>query len=213
MKTETVFIFLNSKVTADGDCSHKIKRCWLLGRKNMTNLDSILKSRDITLPKKVHLVKAFVSSSHVWMWELDHKEGWAPKNLCFWTVVLEKTIGSSLDCKEITPVNPKGNKFWIFIGRTEAETELPVLWPTDVKSWLIGKGPDAGKNWRQEEKGTTEGEMVEWHHWLNGHKFEQVLEMLKDRDAGVLQSIRSQRVQHDCEGTNSSKEFRIVILV
>ena len=109
------------------------------------------------------------------MWELDHKEGWAPKNWCFWTVVLEKTLESPLDCKEIQPVNPKGNQSWIFIGRTDAEAEAPILWPPDVKSWLIWKDPDDEKDWRQEEKGTTEDEIVGWHHQLNGHEFEQAL--------------------------------------
>ena len=145
----------------------------LLGRKVMTNLDSILKSRDITLPTKVHLVKSYgFSSSHVWMWELDCEEGWAPKNWCFWAVVLEKTLESPLACK-IKPVHPKGNQSWIFIGRTDAET--PKLWPPYAKNWLIGKDPDAGKDWRREGKGTTEDEMVGWHHWLNGHEFEQAL--------------------------------------
>ena len=106
------------------------------------------------------------------MWELDHKEGWAPKNWCFWTVVLENTLESPLDCKEIKP-NPEGNQSWIFIGRTDAEA--PILWPPDVKTWFIGKDPDAGKDWRQEKKGTTEDEMVGWHHQLNGHEFEQAL--------------------------------------
>ena len=110
------------------------------------------------------------------MWELDHKESWAPKNWCFWTVVLEKTLESPLDCKEIQPVNPKRNQSWIFIGRTDVEAETPILWPRDVKNWLTGKDPDAGKDWRQEEKGMTEDEMVRCHHWLNGHKFEQTLE-------------------------------------
>ena len=113
------------------------------------------------------------SSSHLWMWVLDHKEGWAPKNWCFRTVVLEKTLESPLDCKEIKPVHAKGNQPWIVIGRTEAEA--PILWPPDAKSWLIGKAPDAGKDWRLEEKGTTEGEMVGWPHRLNGHEFEQIL--------------------------------------
>ena len=136
-----------SKITADGDCSHEIKRCLLLGRKVMNNLDSIFKSRDITLPTKVCLVKAMVFSSiHVWMWELDHKEGLAPKNWCVWTVLLEKTLESLLDSKEIKPVYPKGNQSWIFIGRTDAEAEVPILWPPDVKSQLIGKDPDAGKD-------------------------------------------------------------------
>ena len=113
------------------------------------------------------------SSSHVWMWELDYKESWASKNWCFWTVVLEKTLESPLDCKEIKPVNPKGNQPWIFIERTDAEAENPILWPPDVKNWLIRKDQDVGKDWRREEKGTTEDQMVGWNHWLNGHEFEQ----------------------------------------
>ena len=115
------------------------------------------------------------SSSHVWMWELDHKESWVLKNWCFWTVVLKKTLESPLGCKEIKPVNLKGNQSWIFIGRTDAEVEAPILWPPDVRHWLIGKDLDADKNWRQEEKGTTENEMVGWHHQLFGHEFEQAL--------------------------------------
>ena len=111
------------------------------------------------------------SSSHVWMWELDYKEHWVPKNWCFWTVVLEKTLESPLDCKEIQPVHPKGNQSWMLIGRTDVESETPILWPPNVKNWLIWKDPDAGKDWRQ-EKGTTEDEMVGWHHKLNGHEFE-----------------------------------------
>jgi len=113
------------------------------------------------------------SSSHVWIWELDHKEGWAPKNRCFWNVVLEKTLESPLDCKEIHPVSPKGNQSWTFTGRSDAEAETPVLWPPDAKNWLIGKDPDAGKDLRQEEKERTEDEMTWWHHWLDGHEFEQ----------------------------------------
>ena len=111
------------------------------------------------------------SCSHVWMWELDYKENWAPKNWCFWTVVLEKTLESPLDCKEIQPVHPKGHQSWVFIGRTDVEAETPILWPPDTKSWLSWKDADARKNWRQEEKGMTEDEMVGWHHWLNGHEF------------------------------------------
>ena len=114
-------------------------------------------------------------SSHVCMWELDYKEGWAPKNWYLWTVVLEKTLESPLDCKEIKPVNPKGDQPWIFIGRTDAEAEAPILCSPTVKSWFIGQDHDAGKDWRQEEKGTTEDKMVGWHHWLNGHEFEQSL--------------------------------------
>ena len=111
------------------------------------------------------------SSSRVWMWESDYKESWVLKHWCFWTVVLENTLESPLNCKEIQPVPPKGVQSWVFIGRTDAEAETPILWPPDAKSWLIWKDPDAGKDWGQEEKGTTENEMVGWHHQLNGHEF------------------------------------------
>ena len=132
------------------------------------------------------------------MWELDYKESWAPKNWYFWNVVLEKTLESPLDSKVIKPVHPKGNHSWIFIGRTDAEAEALMLWPPDAKNWLIGKDPDAGKDWRQEEKGKTEDEMVGWHHWLNGHEFEQLQELVIYREAWtVLQSVGSQRVGHD----------------
>ena len=113
------------------------------------------------------------SSSRVQMWHLDYEETWVPKNWCFWTVVLDKTLESPLDSKEIKPVHPKGNKSWLFIGRTDAEAETPILWAPDVKNWLIGKDPDAGKDWRWEEKGTTDDEMAGWHHWFDGHEFEQ----------------------------------------
>ena len=144
----------------------------------MTNLDSILKSRDITLPTKVRLVKAMVfpvvmSACDSW----DYQESWAPKNWCLWTVVLEKTLESPLDCKEIQPVPPKGDQSWVFIGRTDAEAETPILWPPDAKNWLIGKDPDAGKDWGQEEKGMTEDEMAGWPHRLDGHEFEWTLEV------------------------------------
>ena len=112
------------------------------------------------------------SSSHVWMWELDHKESSAPKNWCFWTVMLEKTVESPLDCKEIKPVNPKGNNSWIVIGRTNAKAEAPILWPPDAKNWFIRKDPNAGQDWKREEKGMTEEEMVGWHHQLDGHESE-----------------------------------------
>ena len=112
------------------------------------------------------------SSSHVWMWELDYKENWAPKNWCFWAVVLEKTLESPLDCKEIQPVHPKGNQSWIFFGSTDAEAETPILWLPNAKNWLTGKDLNAGKGWRQEEKGMTEDEIVGWHHQFNGHEFE-----------------------------------------
>ena len=170
---ETVadFIFLGSKITADGDCSHEIKRRLLLGREVMTNLDSILKSRHYFANKGPSSEGYGFSSDHVWKWELDCEESWAPKNWCFWTMMLEKTLESPLDCKEIQSVHPKGDQSWVFIGRTDVEAEIPILWPPDVKSWLIGKDPDAGKDWGQKEKGTTEDEMVGGHHRLNGHGF------------------------------------------
>ena len=152
---ETVrhFIFSGSKITSDGDCSHEIKRRLLLGRKDMTKLDSILKMKRHYCANKGLSGQSFgFSSSHVWMWELNYKESWAPKNWHFWTVVLEKTLESPLDCKEIQPVHSQGNQPWIFIGRTDAEAETPILWSPDVKNWLIWKDPDAGKVWRQEEK-------------------------------------------------------------
>ena len=165
------FIFGGSKITVDGDCSREIKRCLLLGRKVMNKLDSILKSRNITLPTKVHLVKAMVFPV-----VMDGYESWTvkkaecQKNRCFWTVVLEKILESPLDCKEIQPVHPKEEQSWVFIGRTDAEAEAPVLWPPHVKSWLIGKDPDAGRDWGQEEKERTEDETAGWHHRLDGHE-------------------------------------------
>ena len=114
-----------------------------------------------------------LTSSHTWIWELDYRESWALRNWYFWTVMLEKTLDRPLDWREIQPVHPKGNQFWIFIGRTDAEAETPILWLPDIKSWLIRKDPDAGKDWRQEEKGMTEDEIIGWHHCLNGHEFEQ----------------------------------------
>ena len=138
----------------------------------MTNLDSIWKA-EITLPNKGPSSQGCgFSSGHVWMWELDCEEIWAPKNWCFWTVVLKKTHESSLDCKEVQPVHPKEDQPWMFIGRTDAKAETPILWPPHAKSWLIGKYPDAGRDWEQEEKGMTEDEMAGWHHRLDGCEFE-----------------------------------------
>ena len=159
VETVTDFIFLGSKITVDGDCSYEIKRCLLLGRKAMTNLNSILKITDITLPAKVCMIKAVLFPVVMYGCESwNHKEGWAPKNWCFRTVVLEKTLESPLDSKEIKPVNSKGNQPWIFIGRADAEA--PILQPPEVKSWLTGKDLKAGKDWRQEEKRGTEDETV-----------------------------------------------------
>ena len=173
METVTNFTFLGSKITVDGDGSHEIQRRLLLGRKVMTNLDSILKNRHYFGNKGPYNQNYGFSSGHVWIRELDNTKGWVLKNWCLRTVVLEKTLESLLDCKEIQPVNPKGNKSWIFTGRTDVEAETSKLWPPDAKSQLIGIDPDAGKDWRQEEKGTTEDEMAGWHHRLRGHEFEQ----------------------------------------
>ena len=162
--------FLGLQNHADCDFSCEIKRHLLLRRKVMTDLDSTLKSRHYFAYQGPSSQNYGYSSSHVWMWELDYKESWAPNNWCFWTVVLEKTLESPLDCKEIQPVHPEGNQSWIFTGMTEAET--PILWPPDVKSWLIFRDPDTGKDWRREEKVTTENKMAVWHHWLYGHEFE-----------------------------------------
>ena len=163
-----------------------MKRCWTsfviremeiqFQSPKMTNPDSILKKQRYYLTNKGPSSQNYgFSSSHVWIWELDHKASWVPKNWCFGTVVLEKTLESPLDCKEIQPVNPKGNQHWTFIGRTDAEAEALILWPPGTKNWFLGKDPDAGKDWRQEEKGATEDEMVGWHHWLDGREFEQAL--------------------------------------
>ena len=158
----------------DGNCSHETKRRLFLGRIAMTNLDSVLKKQRHHFADKGSYSQSFgFSSSHVWMWELDHKEAWMLKNWCFQTVVLDKTLESPLDSKEIKPVNPTGNQPWIFIGRTDAEAEAPILWPPNMKRWLMGKDPDAGKNWGQEKKGATEDEMVAC--WHNGYELEQAL--------------------------------------
>ena len=190
---ETIF-WGGSKITADGDCCLEIKRRLLLERKAMTNIDSILKSRDIiTLTTKVRLVKAMVFP--VVMWELDYKESWVLKNWCFWTVVLEKTLESPLDCKEIQPIHPKGNQSWIFIGRTDAEAENSTLWPPDVKNWLLGKDSDAGKDWRQEEKGTADGWMASLTRWT--WVWASSGSCWWTGKPGMLQSMGLQRVGHN----------------
>ena len=168
------FHFLGSKVTVDSDCSHKINDTCSWKKSYDQPRQNIKKQRHDFDNTGLCSQSYCFSSSHVWIWELDHKKGWVPKNWCFQTVVLEKSLESPLDSKEIKPVNPKGNQSWIFIGRTDAEAEAPIVWPPDVKSRLIGKVPDAGKDWGQEKKQVSENEMVEYHQ-LNGHEFEQTL--------------------------------------
>ena len=172
VETVSDFIFLGSKITADGDCSHEIKRHLLLGRNVITNL-GILKSRDITLPTKVRLVKAMVFPVVVYgceSWNVKKAECQRIDAFELWC--WRKTLESPLDCKEIQPVHLKGDQSWVFAGGTDAEAETPVFWPPDAKSWLIGKDPDAGRDWGKEEKGLTEDEMAGWHHRLDGHEFE-----------------------------------------
>ena len=168
-KKETVrdFILGDSKITQMVTAAMKLKDACSLGKTLWR------KQRHHFADKGLYTQSYGFSSSHVWMWELNHKEGWMLKDWCFWTVVLEETLESSLDCKEIKAVNPKENQTWIFIGKSDAKAEAPVPWPSDFKSWLIRKDPDAGKNWRQEEKGTVEDKVIQWHHWLNGHEFER----------------------------------------
>ena len=162
----------------------------------MINLDSILKSRYITLLTKVHLVKVMVFPVVIWMWELDYKESWVPKNWCFWTVVLEKTLESPLDCKEIQLVHTKGNQSWLFIGMTDAEAETSLFWPPDLKNWLIGKDPDGGKDWRW-EKGTTKSDgwmgLPTWWMWV----WASFGSWWWTGKPGMLLSMRSQRVGHN----------------
>ena len=167
------FIFLGSRITAEGDWSHEVKRHLLLGRKATTNLENIVKSRDIPLPAKTWIVKAMVFP--VVMYRCWPKRRLSAEELMLSNCGVGEDSWGSLDSKEMQPVSPKGNQLWIFIGRTDVEAEAPILWPPDAKSWPVRKDPDARKDWGQEEKGTTEDEMVGWHHWLNGHEFEQTL--------------------------------------
>ena len=165
--------FLGLQITAYGDCSHEINRCLLLERKAMTNLENVLKIRDITLQTKVQLMKPMVFPVVMYgceSWTIKRAEHW---RIGAFELMLEKTLESPLDCKEIQRGHPKGNQSWILIGKINTEAEAPIIWPPDAKNQLIGKDPDAGKDWRQEEKRMTEDEMVGWHHWLDGHKFEQ----------------------------------------
>ena len=198
LETVSDFIFMGSKITADGDCSHEIKRHLLLGMKVMTNLDSILKSRDITFTKKGPSNQSYVFfSSHVWMWKLNDKEGWVPKNWCFQIVVLEKTLESPLDSKEVKRINLKGNQPWIFIGRTYAKVDAPIFWPPDAKShhW---KKPWWGERLRAGEEGGNRGwdgwmaSLTQWTCvWANSGR------SWRTGKRGMLQSMGSQSVRHN----------------
>ena len=172
MEAVTDSIFLGSKITADGDPRHEIQTLAPLKESYDEPRQHIKKQRHYFADKGPSSQSYGFSSGHVWMWELDCEEGWSLKNWGFWTVVLEKTLESPLDCKEIQPVHSKGDQSWVFIGRTDAKAESPVLWPPHTKSWLIGKDSDARRGWGQEEKGTTENEMAGWYHRPDGHEFE-----------------------------------------
>ena len=172
MVTMRDFILGGSKITADGDCSHEIKTLAPCKKSYVQPRQHIKKQRLYFASKGPSSQSYGFSSGCIWMSEWDYKESWVPKNWCFWTVVLEKTVESPLDHIEIQPVHPKGNQSWIFIGRTDVETETPILWPLDVKNWLIGKDPDAGKHWRREEEENAEDDVVGWHHQPYGHQFE-----------------------------------------
>ena len=200
VETVTDFIFLGSKITADGDCSHEIKRCLLLGRRAVTSLDSILKSRDIALPTKVRLVKSMVFPVVMYRCELDYKESWAPKNWCFWNVVLEKTLESLLDCKEIQPVHPKGNQSWIFIGRADAEAETPILWPPGGKELAHWKRPWCWERLKVGGEGDNRGwdccmASPTWCTWV----WASSGSWWWTGKTGMLQSMGSLRVRHDWE--------------
>ena len=165
------FILGGSKITANGDCSHGIKKTLTPWKESYDQpRQHIKKQRHYFVNKGPSRQGYGFSSSHVQMWELDYKESWGLKNWCLWAVVLEKTLESPLDSKESQPIHPKGDQSWVFFGRTDVEAETQILWPPDANSWLTGKDPDAEKDWGQEEKGTSEDEMVGWHHWLNGHE-------------------------------------------
>ena len=194
--TVTAFILGDSKITAHGDYSHEIKTLAPWKKSYDQPRQHIKKQRHYFAKKDPSSQSYGFSSGHVWIWELDYKESWVPKNWCFWTVVLEKSLESPLDCKQIQPIHPKGNQSCIFIGRVDAEAEILILWSPDAKNWLVGEDPDAGKEWRQEKKGMTEDEMVGWHHQLDGHESKQALGV-GDGQESVLQSMGSQRVRHD----------------
>ena len=172
-KQRKTLFSLASKGVPTVTAAKKLKDTCSLGKKIYDNAGKQMKKQSHYFVDKVPSHQSYgFSSSHVWMWALDGKESWAPRNWCFGIVVLEKTLESPMDCKEMKPVHPKGNPSWIFIGSTDADSKDPMYWLPDGKNWLTVKDPDAGKDWRREEKGMTEDETVEWHHWIYGHEFE-----------------------------------------
>ena len=182
METVTDFIFLGSKISVMVTAARKLKDAFSLEGK-LNKPRQCIKKQTLFCQQSLYSQSYGFSSSHVWIWELDHKEGWALSNWCFWIVVLEKTLESPLDSKEIKPVHPLENQPWIFIGRTDFEAEVPILWPPDAKSRLTGKDSDARKDWGEWEKEVTEDEMVGWHHRDNGYEFDQTPGDRKDRGA------------------------------
>ena len=201
MEVVTDFLFLGSKITVHGNCNHKIRRWLLLGRKSMTNLDSVLKSRNITLPTKVLIVKAtvFPVGRYGWAWKLYHKEGRAPKNWCPQSVVLVKISDCPLKSKDL-----QGNKIWILFGRTEAEAEAPVFWSSNANRWLTGKVPDAGKDWRQQKR-ATEDEMAGWHHQCNEHELGQILGDGEGQGSLICCSLWGHKESDTTGGLNNNK--------
>ena len=199
METVSDFILRGSKISAGGDCSHEIKRRFPWKERYDQSRQQIQKQRHYLANKGPSSQGYCFSSGHVWMWKLDCEESWVLKNWCFWTALLEKTLESPLDCKEIQPAHPKGDQSWVFIGRTDAEAETPILWPPREKSWLIGKDPDDGRDWRQEEKGLTGWDgwmasLTRWTWvWVNSGSWWWT------GRPGVLQFMGSQRVEHDWE--------------
>ena len=214
METVRDFILGGSQITADGDCSHEIKRCLILRKKSYDQpRQHVKKQRNYFANKGLFSQGYGFSSSHVWMWELDYKESWALKNWCFWTVVLEKSLESPLDCKEIQLVHPKGNQSRIFIGRTDAEADTPILWPLDAKNWLIGKDHDAGKDQRQEKKG-----MTGWDGWMALHTLWTWVWASSGSwwwtgKHGMLQSRGLQRVGHDWATEMNWKKLKVIELI
>ena len=197
VETVSDFIFGGSKITADGDCTN-LKMLTVWKKSYDQTRQHIKKHRHYFAYRGPSSQGYGFSSNHVWMWELDYKQSWVPKNWCFWTVVLEKTLESPLDCKKIQPMHSEGGQPWDFFGRNDAKAEAPVLWPPHAKSWLIGKDSDAGRDWGQEEKGMVEDEMAGWHRWLDGCELSELRELVMDRETwhAVIHEVAKTGVGH-----------------